>query len=71
MAIDESQPLPDIGVDVIEQFVMEFDRVQTCGIGVSFLEPVRRLKGVLTGSAPDKAGGSRRRSATFAVVELR
>lgn len=67
VAINESLPLPDIGVDVIEQFVMEFDRVHQ---RVGF-QPVRRVKGVLTSSAPDKAGCVRRRSATFAVVELR
>ncbi len=27
MAINESLPLPDIGVDVIEQFVLEYDRI--------------------------------------------
>lgn len=76
VAINESLPLPDIGVDVIEQFVMEFDRVRqrvafeplfsgrqfavpgflTCGLGVSFREPVRRVKGVLAGTSPAKAG---------------
>jgi aspartyl protease len=76
VAIDEALPLPDIGVDVIEQFVMEFDRVHrrvgfqplfsgrefvvrgelTCGLEISFLQPVRRVKGVLAGSAPTKAG---------------
>lgn len=76
VGINESLPLPDIGVDVIEQFVMEFDRVHhrvgfeplfagrtfsvpgefTSGVGVSFLEPVRRVKGVIPGSAPARAG---------------
>lgn len=76
VAINESLPLPDIGVDVIEQFVMEFDRVRsrvgfeplfagreftvpgllTCGLGVSFRDPVRRVRGVLAGTAPAKAG---------------
>ena len=76
VAINESLPLPDIGVDVIEQFVMEFDRVHrrvgfqplfagrqfvvpgelTCGLGISFRQPVRHVKGVLDGSAPMKAG---------------
>jgi hypothetical protein len=76
VAINESLPLPDIGVDVIEQFVMEFDRVHrrvgfearfagpefavpgflTCGVGVSFREPVRRVRGVLAGTEPANAG---------------
>lgn len=76
VAINESLPVPDIGVDVMEQFVMEFDRVHqrvglkplfagrefavpglvTCGLGISFIEPVRRVRGVLPGSAPAKAG---------------
>lgn len=76
VAINESLPLPDIGVDVIEQFVMEFDRVHrrvgfeplfagrefavpgflTCGVGVSFREPIPRVRGVLAGTAPAKAG---------------
>jgi hypothetical protein len=63
-------------VDVIEQFVMEFDRVHrrvgfeprfagpefavpgflTCGVGVSFREPVRRVRGVLAGTEPANAG---------------
>lgn len=76
VAINESLPLPDIGVDVIEQFVMEFDRIHrqvafeplfagrefsvpgevTCGLGISFRAPVRRVRGVLRGSAPERAG---------------
>jgi len=76
VAINASLPLPDIGVDVIERFVMAFDRVHrrvgfeplfggrqfvvpgdlTCGVGVSFLEPVRRVKGILPGTAPARAG---------------
>jgi hypothetical protein len=76
VAINESLPLPDIGVDVIEQFVMEFDREHlrvgfeplfagrafvvpgevTCGVGISFLHPVRRVRGVLSGSAPARVG---------------
>ncbi|MGA8574208.1 MAG: aspartyl protease family protein [Candidatus Cybelea sp.] len=76
IAINESLPLPDIGMSVIEQFVMEFDRIHrrvafqphfpgsefvvhgeiTCGFYLSFRQPVRRVREVLPGLAPERAG---------------
>lgn len=76
VAINESLPLPDIGVDVIQQFVMEFDRVhqrvgfeplfagreflvpgeRTCGLTISFRQPLRHVRDVLPAMAPARAG---------------
>jgi predicted aspartyl protease len=52
VAINESLPLPDIGVDVMQQFVMEFDRIhQRVGFeplfnGRKFLVPGERTCGL-------------------------
>lgn len=52
VAINESLPLPDIGVEVMQQFVMEFDRVhQRVGfeplfVGREFLVPGERTCGL-------------------------
>jgi hypothetical protein len=76
VAVNESLPLPDIGVSVIEQFVVEFDRVHqrvafeplfsgrefivpgelTCGVYLSFRQPVRIVRDVLPATAPARAG---------------
>jgi predicted aspartyl protease len=76
VAINESLPLPDIGVDVVNQFTMEFDRLHhrvgftpqyagsdfvvpgeiTCGLYISFRGPSPRVRDVLPGMAPARAG---------------
>ncbi len=76
VAINESLPVPDIGIDVIDQFTMEFDRIHrrvafqphfsgsefvvpgeiTCGFYISFRQPTRRVREVLPGLAPARAG---------------
>jgi hypothetical protein len=76
VAINESLPVPDIGVSVIEQFVMEFDRAHhrvafqphftgsqfvvpgeiTTGFYISFRQPQRRVRDVLPGLGPARAG---------------
>lgn len=76
VAINDSLPLPDIGIAVIDQFVMEFDRIHhrvgfqpkfsgsefvvpgeiTYGFYISFRQPTRRVREVLPGLAPARAG---------------
>jgi hypothetical protein len=76
VAINESLPLPDIGMSVIDQFILEFDRFHrrvgfqprfsesefvvpgeiTCGFYISFRQPSRRVREVLPGLAPARAG---------------
>ena len=76
VAINESLPVPDIGVSVIEQFIMEFDRAHhrvafqprvrgsvfvvpgeiTTGFYISFRQPQRRIRDVLPGLGPARAG---------------
>lgn len=76
VAINESLPVPDIGMDVIRQFVIEFDRKHhrvafqpnfsgrefavpgelTYGFYISFHQPARRVREVLPGLAPARAG---------------
>jgi predicted aspartyl protease len=76
VAINESLPVPDIGIGVLNQFTMEFDRLRhrvgfqpqfsgsnfvvpgeiTCGFYISFRQPSRRVRNVLSGMAPARAG---------------
>ena len=76
VAINESLPVPDIGISVIDQFTMEFDRIHrrvafqpyfsgsefivpgevTYGFYVSFRQLSRRVREVLPGLAPARAG---------------
>jgi hypothetical protein len=76
VAINESLPVPDIGVSVLEQFIMQFDRIHhrvafqprfrgwefvvpgeiTTGFYISFRQPQRRVRDVLAGLGPARAG---------------